>query len=73
MLRYEPGEEYQRHHDYVPRVGVPEPAGPRLLTMFLYFSDVEAGGATGLPTVTPNVTPGSHLPLHVRRDRLPYR
>ena len=53
VLRYEPGEEYQRHHDYVPRTGVPEPAGPRLLTMFLYFSEVEEGGETGFTDLQP--------------------
>ena len=55
VLRYEPGEEYQRHHDYVPRKGVPEPAGPRLLTVFLYFSDVESGGETAFTDLVPPI------------------
>ena len=55
MLRYEIGEEYQRHHDYVPRPGVLEPAGPRLLTMFLYFSEVEQGGETAFTDIQPPI------------------
>lgn len=55
VLRCEAGEEYQRHHDYVPRHGVLEPAGPRLLTVFLYFSDMEQGGETVCTDLVPPV------------------
>jgi len=55
VLRYEVGEEYMRHHDYAPRNGVPEPAGPRLLTVFLYFSDVQ-GGETTFTDLSPPVS-----------------
>lgn len=42
LLKYEEGQFYQRHHDFVPyRQG-----GPRVLTFFLYLNDVEDGGQT---------------------------
>jgi prolyl 4-hydroxylase len=45
LLRYEEGDFYHTHHDYVPTLqeGM---AGPRILTVFLYLNDVDAGGGT---------------------------
>ena len=45
LLRYEPGQFYERHHDYIPR-DKKRPVGVRMLTVFLYLNDVEEGGAT---------------------------
>lgn len=45
LLRYEVGQKYKVHHDYIPyhrnRQG-----GPRILTVYLYLNDVEEGGET---------------------------
>ena len=38
-----PGQYYKAHHDYIERDGA-TPAGPRVLTFFLYLSDVDEGG-----------------------------
>jgi prolyl 4-hydroxylase len=48
LLQYENGQYYKRHHD----LGAPElnrPQGVRILTVFLYLNDVEAGGGTHFP------------------------
>ena len=45
ILNYDPGAFYKRHHDESP--GKPRsPGGPRIMTFFLYLSDVEEGGVT---------------------------
>ena len=47
LLKYEPGEYYLEHHDYIVHEAEEErPQGPRILTVFLYLNDVEAGGGT---------------------------
>mmetsp|Transcript_598 Transcript_598/g.1325 ORF Transcript_598/g.1325 Transcript_598/m.1325 type:complete len:126 (+) Transcript_598:634-1011(+) len=45
LVRYEPGQFYNRHHD-VSKVHYEYPYGPRILTFFLYLNDVESGGGT---------------------------
>lgn len=56
VLRYEPGQYYKVHHDYIfdhRRM----PCGPRILTAFVYFSDVEEGGTTDFPKLNITVRP----------------
>lgn len=48
MLRYEPGQYYVPHHDFIPG-HVNMPCGPRIMTFFLYLSDVVEGGETAFP------------------------
>jgi len=50
MLKYEVGQFYRTHHDYIPHQRHRH-CGPRILTFFLYLSDVEEGGGTGFPTL----------------------
>mmetsp|Transcript_19726 Transcript_19726/g.43916 ORF Transcript_19726/g.43916 Transcript_19726/m.43916 type:complete len:489 (-) Transcript_19726:224-1690(-) len=45
ILRYEEGQYYKIHHDYN-KMEPDRPQGVRLLTVFLYLSDVEEGGGT---------------------------
>lgn len=45
LLKYEPGEYYRSHHDFIDYQRE-RPCGPRILTFFLYLSDVEEGGGT---------------------------
>jgi prolyl 4-hydroxylase len=50
LLRYEPGQFYNQHHDYIEyQQGLP--CGVRMLTLFLYLNDVEEGGGTSFPLV----------------------
>ena len=50
MLKYEEGQFYRVHHDYIGHQR-DRACGPRILTFFLYLSDVEEGGGTGLTQV----------------------
>mmetsp|Transcript_62118 Transcript_62118/g.138387 ORF Transcript_62118/g.138387 Transcript_62118/m.138387 type:complete len:168 (-) Transcript_62118:441-944(-) len=56
LLQYETGQYYRTHHDFIPQ-HLDFPIGPRLLTMFLYLSDVEAGGHTNFNRLNISVTP----------------
>ena len=56
ILQYESGQFYRVHHDN----GADDkflPAGPRVLTFFLYLSDVEEGGETNFPSLNISVKP----------------
>ena len=56
LLRYEPGQYYHQHHDYIEyQQGLP--CGVRMLTLFLYLNDVEEGGGTGFPFLNITVQP----------------
>ncbi|KAL9179325.1 hypothetical protein ACHAXT_008615 [Thalassiosira profunda] len=55
-LQIEPGQFYRQHHDYIEHQR-DRRCGPRVLTFFLYLSDVEAGGATNFPKLDIAVQP----------------
>ena len=48
LLKYEKGQFYRTHNDYIPHQADRQ-CGPRILTFFLYLSNVEAGGGTNFP------------------------
>ena len=56
ILKYEQGQFYRTHHDFIPHQ-VDRQCGPRILTFFLYLSDVEDGGGTNFPTLDITVQP----------------
>ncbi|KAL3911945.1 MAG: hypothetical protein SGILL_007081 [Bacillariaceae sp.] len=56
LLRYEPGQFYKRHHDYIAE-GKKRQPGVRILTMYLYLNDVEAGGGTKFNNLNITVMP----------------
>mmetsp|Transcript_6467 Transcript_6467/g.18204 ORF Transcript_6467/g.18204 Transcript_6467/m.18204 type:complete len:329 (-) Transcript_6467:1154-2140(-) len=56
LLKYEVGQFYNAHHDYIPHQRDRQ-CGPRILTFFLYLSDVEAGGGTNFPRLDLTVMP----------------
>jgi len=45
LLKYEPGQFYEDHHDYIEH-NRERQQGVRILTAYLYLNDVEAGGGT---------------------------
>lgn len=55
VLQYDIGQFYSVHHD--DSGGDQGPAGPRILTFFLYLSDVEEGGETDFPNLGVRVAP----------------
>ena len=56
LLKYDVGQYYQTHHDYI-HFQVDRQTGVRLLTVFLYLNDVEAGGGTDFPRLGITVMP----------------
>jgi len=56
LLKYEPGQFYRTHHDYIEHQK-DRRSGPRILTFFLYLSDLEEGGATNFPKLDIAVKP----------------
>lgn len=42
LLRYEIGQYYEVHHDYIDEIKN-RLDGPRILTLYMYLSDVEEG------------------------------
>lgn len=56
VLQYGLGQKYNEHHDMSPRQCLLS-CGPRILTFFLYLSDVEEGGETKFPKLGYAVKP----------------
>lgn len=56
VLKYAVGQRYNTHHDYG-KEDVQLACGPRILTFFLYLSDVEEGGETAFPSLNIAVSP----------------
>jgi prolyl 4-hydroxylase len=56
LLRYEKDQFYQVHHDYIP-FQRDRQEGCRILTAFLYLSNVEAGGGTRFDKLDLTVLP----------------
>lgn len=52
ILKYEAGQHYKTHHDFISH-HVNRQCGPRILTFFIYLSDVEEGGETNFPLLDP--------------------
>jgi prolyl 4-hydroxylase len=61
VLRYDHGEEYRPHHDWIPDLpGVRkhmDVGGQRLATFVLYLSKVDSGGSTSFPAIGLEVAP----------------
>ncbi|KAG7369083.1 procollagen-proline,2-oxoglutarate-4-dioxygenase [Nitzschia inconspicua] len=56
LLRYEKGQYYKSHHDYIAH-NIDRQQGVRILTVFLYLNDVEAGGGTHFNSLNITITP----------------
>ncbi|CAB9526682.1 Probable prolyl 4-hydroxylase [Seminavis robusta] len=56
ILRYEKNLSYRTLHDYIPHQKDRQ-CGPRILTFFMYLSDVEKGGGTNFPQLDIIVEP----------------
>lgn len=56
LLRYEHGQFYQTHNDYIP-FQRERPTGVRILTFYVYLNDVAEGGGTNFPKLGLTVTP----------------
>jgi prolyl 4-hydroxylase len=56
LLRYEETQRYNVHHDYIP-FHRERAQGVRILTVFLYLTDVEKGGGTNFPKLDLTVQP----------------
>ena len=56
LLKYEEGQYYHVHHDYID-YHTRRQHGVRILTVFLYLNDVEAGGGTNFDQLNITVLP----------------
>lgn len=56
LLRYTEGQRFVPHHDFSFQE-LSLPCGPRVLTFFLYLSDVEEGGNTYFPDLGVSIEP----------------
>jgi len=56
LLRYKVGEFYQTHNDFIP-YHTNRQCGVRIMTFYMYLSDVEEGGGTNFPKLGLTVTP----------------
>ncbi|KAG7348438.1 2-oxyglutarate/Fe(II) oxygenase [Nitzschia inconspicua] len=56
LLRYEVGQFYEIHHDYI-GIDKKRQCGPRILTVFLYLNNVEEGGGTNFSELDITVMP----------------
>lgn len=56
FLKYNVGQYYVTHHDYIASERDRQ-QGNRILTVFLYLNDVEAGGGTNFPDLDITVMP----------------
>eukprot|EP00588_Corethron_pennatum_P016828 CAMPEP_0194310276 /NCGR_PEP_ID=MMETSP0171-20130528/7210_1 /TAXON_ID=218684 /ORGANISM="Corethron pennatum, Strain L29A3" /LENGTH=611 /DNA_ID=CAMNT_0039063817 /DNA_START=131 /DNA_END=1966 /DNA_ORIENTATION=+ len=56
ILKYDEGQFYRQHHDFIDHQSERQ-CGPRILTFFLYLSDVEEGGGTGFGPLKLTVQP----------------
>ena len=55
IVRYEPGQFYQLHHDQNSSPLAPQ--GPRTLTFFMYLNTPDEGGSTSFPSLDLRVEP----------------
>ena len=56
MLKYTKDQFYGQHHDYIEHLA-DRAEGVRIVTVFLYLNDVEAGGGTNFPGLDLTVMP----------------
>jgi prolyl 4-hydroxylase len=56
LLKYDVGQYYREHHDYID-FEVRRQSGVRIMTVFLYLNDVDAGGGTNFPLLNLTVMP----------------
>lgn len=56
LLRYGVGQKYEIHHDYID-FDLDRQNGVRLITVYLYLNDVEAGGGTNFSDLDVTVMP----------------
>eukprot|EP00536_Pseudo-nitzschia_multiseries_P011500 jgi/Psemu1/243855/estExt_Genewise1.C_3940042 len=56
LLRYEVGQKYDTHHDFI-EYEVDRQSGVRIITVYLYLNEVEAGGGTNFPELDLTIMP----------------
>ena len=55
LLRYEPGQYYNTHHDFIEH-DLDRPQGVRVMTVFLYLNEPDEGGGTNFPDIGEGIT-----------------